>query len=350
MTATGTSGLARATLPRSLVLGRAASALLAVLVGVTFTLATPLSAVARTDTSAAASKHKAKKTAKKTKKSTHKKSAAAVPTVHLSPHIRVEPLGPVGIAPVPYSAVSPFLTRSQIIPSDSLAAAPRIVALPENRTLVSQGDSVYARGGELQGAALGSRFQLYREAKAIKDPLSSEVLGYEVQAVGQAELVSAGHENNPQLAIDEVPYTLRIVRAIDAIQIGDRLAPLPAYPLTGVAVKNFNPHTPDAGISGVVAAVPERAEAAKDQLVIVNKGGRDGVKLGDVFTVRTQDRVATDPTSPGQVTLAVPGSPKAKLMLVHVFDKASYALVMDSRWPVKAGDSIAPFADADASH
>ncbi|MEJ7138124.1 hypothetical protein [Amphibiibacter pelophylacis] len=290
-----------------------------------------------------AQKHAARKIPRGSKKTVRQARAEAVPalpTVHLSPRVRTEALGPAGVAPVMLATVRPFLSRSQILPDERLAAAPRIVALPERRALVSLGDTVYARGGELQTIPTGTLLQIYRMASPVKDPVTGEVLGHETRAVGEAELIARGHDSDPQIAAAEVPYTLRIVRASDEVLVGDRLAPLPAHPLTGVALDRFIPHAPAVGQEGLVVSVPDHGEAGPNQLVIVNRGQQQGLQVGDVFDVMPPQRVTTDPTSPGQVVMSVPGEKKATLMLVHVFDKASYALVMNSVWPVRPGDSV----------
>jgi hypothetical protein len=82
-----------------------------------------------------------------------------------------------------------------IVDEATFARAPRIVATPENRVLLTKGDRAYARGQYSAGAAgeplvdaagKPRDFRVFRNAVPLKDPTTGEVLGFEAQYVGKA--------------------------------------------------------------------------------------------------------------------------------------------------------------------
>ena len=71
---------------------------------------------------------------------------AANGTIKLSPRTRAEKLADAATPPIPLHVIEPFLTDSLIVDEAAHNLAPRIVATPENRVLLSRGDRAYARG------------------------------------------------------------------------------------------------------------------------------------------------------------------------------------------------------------
>ena len=120
--------------------------------------------------------------------------AEPVDTVRVSPRTRISQVVDTSIPALPPNVIEPFLNEAVLVErAEDLENAPRIVALPENRTLIARGDRAYARG---QGAPLVERdprvaefFRVYRNAVPLKDPLSGHILGYEGKYLGTAELV-----------------------------------------------------------------------------------------------------------------------------------------------------------------
>ena len=134
--------------------------------------------------------------------STRRPGDGDTPTVRVSPRTRVESLSDSAIPPVNMQAIESFLAEPLIVDEATFARAPRIVATPENRVLLSLGDRAYARGqygelGSLSEQALTMepgkprKFRVFRNAVPLKDPGTGEILAYEAQYVGKAHLARA---------------------------------------------------------------------------------------------------------------------------------------------------------------
>ncbi|VEB45651.1 Uncharacterised protein [Chromobacterium violaceum] len=91
--------------------------------------------------------------------------------VKLSPRIRPEEQDRA-IASIPADAIEPFLARPLVIDPVQFATGPRLVAGPDERISITQGDRVYASGVTEKGS-----WQAYRLGKQLIDPDSKEVLG-----------------------------------------------------------------------------------------------------------------------------------------------------------------------------
>jgi hypothetical protein len=96
-------------------------------------------------------------------------------TVRLGPRVRSELLDNGAIAAIPLNLIGPFLNEAVVFDGNALDTAPRIVAAPEGRVMMSRGDVAYVRG-DLAGAR---DFRLFRELKPLLDPATREVLGFE---------------------------------------------------------------------------------------------------------------------------------------------------------------------------
>ena len=275
----------------------------------------------------------------------------AVPTVRLSPRIRTESLAESAIPPIPLGTIGPFLSEALVVQESALAGAARIVAAPENRVLLSQGDRAYARGqygdagaqsGQpLQlGAGLPRQFRVFRNATPLRDPNTGEVLGYEAQYVGKAELERAeelqtGTDANGKTTTQIVPATIDITQTKEEIRVGDRLLPEPPRELPV-----FVPHAPQPEQQGQVVSVYGNAVrfAGQNQVIAINRGARDGLERGHVLALLRDSGVQPDKTDEARPELRLPGERNGLMMVFRVFERVSYALVLQIADGVKVGD------------
>ena len=274
-----------------------------------------------------------------------------VPTVRLSPRIRTENLAESAIPPIPLGTIGPFLSEALVVQESALAGAARIVAAPENRVLLSQGDRAYARGqyGDAGaqsgqplhlGAGLPRQFRVFRNATPLRDPATGEVLGYEAQYVGKAELTRAeglqGEAGTDGKTVQQiVPATIDITQTKEEIRVGDRLLPEPPRELPV-----FVPHAPDPAQLGQVVSVYGNAVrfAGQNQVIAINRGARDGLERGHVLALLRDSGVQPDKTDEARPELRLPGERNGLMMVFRVFERVSYALVLQIADGVKVGD------------
>lgn len=254
----------------------------------------------------------------------------------LSPRVRPGDLNN-GIPAIDLAQIEPFLNEAVIFETNELERAPRIVATQENRVLVTRGDSAYVRG-DLRGER---NFRVFREpAVALKDPTTQEVLGYEGFYLGTAELVRRGDEPGSLVpgtakGRDEiVPDSFRITTVRQEIRSGDRLAPMPR-----TEYLNHVPRAPQSPISGQIASVyGEALNAGQNQIVALNRGARDGMEPGHVLALWRDGRRIIDKTDPKAPTIKLPDERHGMLYVFRVFNRMSYALILNVNEPVSAGD------------
>lgn len=247
-------------------------------------------------------------------------------TVKLSPRMRSELLDNGAIAPIPLNQIGPFLNEAVVFESNELEAAPRIVATQEGRVMVSRGETAYVRG-DLKGAR---DFRLFRELRPLLDPETKEVLGFEGRFVGTAEFVREGSE----AAGAVVPATFTITSTRLEAGVGDRLSPVPQRDFGAYA-----PRAPANPVEGrIVSIYGDGLRAGQNQIVAINRGAKDGIERGHVLALWRAGRAAFDRTSPEKVAMKLPDERHGLLFVFRVFDRVSYALILNVQEPVTAGD------------
>lgn len=268
-------------------------------------------------------------------------------TLRVSPRTRVESLAEAAIPTIDTNAIEPFLAEPIVVDEQGLSAAPRIVAAAqEGRVLLARGDRAYARGPAsaplLEVSGQARLYRVFRNATALKDPISGEVLGYEAQFVGKASLersegtqITTLADGKSQTAV--IPATIDIVGAKEEMRVGDRLLPEPA--------REFNtyiPHAPASPIDARVVSVygSAVANAAQSQVVAINKGQRDGMERGHVMAILKDGARLVDKTDPERAQLKLPDERNGLLIVFRTFDRVSYALVLNIKDAVRVGDRL----------
>jgi len=247
-------------------------------------------------------------------------------TVRLSPRVRSELLDNGAIAAIPLNLIGPFLTEAAVFNANELETAPRVVATQEGRVMVSRGETAYVRG-ELGGAR---DFRLFRQLVPLVDPLTKEVLGYEGRYVGTAEVTRPADTGSAVI----VPATFRVTSTrLEAI-VGDRLSPVPQQELVA-----YVPRAPANPIDGrIVSIYGDGLRAGQNQVVSINKGQRDGMERGHVLALWRSGQGAVDTTSGGKTLMKLPDERHGLLFVFRVFDRVSYALILNVQDPVRSGD------------
>jgi len=271
-------------------------------------------------------------------------------TVRVSPRTRYESLADAAIPTLSPQVIEPFLAEALIVDEAVFAAAPRIVAAQEGRVLLSRGDRAYARGvysskdsGKPLSDAKGEplNYRVFRNATPLKDPGTGEVLGYEAQFVGKAELVrgestSSVTDKDGNISNENVPATINIVVAKEEMRVGDRLVPEPPRELL-----SYVPRAPATQIGGQIVSIYGSAAvryATGNQVVVINRGSKDGLERGHVMAILQSGEQVTDRTDSPRTQIRLPNERNGMLIVFRTFDKLSYALVLQVSDGVKVGD------------
>jgi hypothetical protein len=227
------------------------------------------------------------------------------------------------IAAIPQQAIEPFLSQPLIIEDGALAKAPRIVGTQEGRVHVGSGGTIYVRGIAEPAAPL---WQIYRPGLTLKDPDNGQVLGHEAFYLGSARVVTPGD-----------PATLVVVSTKQEIGRGDSLM-LAAQP----EMFSYMPHAPDTMIKGRIMSIYGGVgEAGRYSIVTLSRGKSDGIERGHVLAIyRTGDTVSNRFEGEKQTSIKLPDERYGLLFVFRVFERISYALVMESSRPVIPGDVV----------
>lgn len=254
-------------------------------------------------------------------------------TVKLSPRVRASGLGDGAIPSIPFHLIEPFLTEAVIFQTNELETAPRIVGTQEGRVVLGKGELAYVRGE----IAPQREFRIFREPKALVDPTTKAVLGFEATYVGAAEYIRPGETRNGADGKPEiVPATFSVTAAKLEAGVGDRLAPVPPREFS-----NYAPHAPQSPIEGqIVSIYGEALTAGQNQIVALNKGSSDGVERGHVLALWSSGERIIDKTDVARPTIKLPDERHGMLFVFRVFDRMSYALILSVKSPVKAGDKF----------
>ena len=290
-------------------------------------------------------------------------------TVRVSPRNRVEVLGGGPLPTLAPHLIEPFLAEPLVVDDDTFKRAPRIVALAErDRVLVGKGDRAYVRGPAdaplLSAPGLPTEFRVFRTAKPLKDPVSGEILGYEGQYVGQAHLVRGESESEEVLApsydpprtpaagermseppteadarrnLLPVPATIDVVSSKEEMRAGDRLLPEPPR-----EYRSYVPHAPDIPVDARVVSIYGDSVrfAGKNQIVVINKGLRDGIENGQVLSLQSTGGHVADKTERSRPLMKLPDERNGIAMVFRPFDRVAYVLVMEAARPVAVGDKL----------
>lgn len=242
----------------------------------------------------------------------------------LSPRIRTQGLPPSAIPSIPAANLNAFLTRPLVVDDHELASAARIVAAQENRVVLGPGDTAFAQGLVWSG---GSRYQVVRPGRTFVDPDTKEKLGVEALYLGDAQVKEFGEVS-----------TLMISRAVLEMTPGDYLVDAPA-----TNADPYMPRAPQTLVSGKIIAASGEAvsEIGPQSVVVLNRGRRDGLEHGHVLAIYRAGAFV-QPAGPGnrRTRVKLPDERYGIVFVFRVFERVSYALVMNTSRPVHVYDIV----------
>lgn len=310
--------------------------------------------------------------------------------IKVSPRARFESLKNNAIPTVPLHLIETFLEEGILVDKDTFGKEPRVVALENSDKVYGvAGDRMYARASRREDLNMQPgdpiQYRLYRNAEAVVDPDTDEVLGYEAQYVGSADIqrpeiheevvltekeleeqekrrrAQTKHMGYPEnvMAYEDVrgtdgnvvdgkkwkiiPATFDITETRKEIRIADRLtASVKAeYPTFGMFAA-------PAGSKAKIVSVYDGVEhSGPYSVVLINKGKQDEISPGVVYRIRSGGKRIKDRTSKEDRVIQLPDENNGDLLVFKSFDTLSYGLVLDSKQPVRLGDKLISPKDYD---
>ena len=287
--------------------------------------------------------------------------------VKLSPAIR-ESSHVEAIHPIPLDAIQQFLTRPRVVTDSELGQSGYVVGSLDEGLAFGRGHRVYVRGLDQPST---NKYSIFRKGPVYVDPDTGEVLGYEAEHVGDGLIERLGD-----------PATVHIVTSNKEVLKGDRL-----LPEMRDEIPEFFPHAPPADIDGKIISVIEGvSQIGQHQVVVLNRGGSDGLEPGHVLAIYQDGKVITDTiasdivdrqrqddlmrakqdgsffssvaddlrtvdrtlrdflgtpvTSTANIQVELPEERAGELMVFRTFESVSYALVMNFQRPIHILDNV----------
>jgi hypothetical protein len=243
--------------------------------------------------------------------------------VKLTPNMRVTPLD-LAIPIIPLDQIGAFLLRHRILDADTLNESAYIVAGDQQHLLSASGDRIFGRGEFPDGERA---YGIFRPGEGYVDPMTNELLGYQAQDIGNAKLLSSN---------DDEVVELEVTRITEEVRITDRLMPMEERILDAT----FQPRAPTEAIEdGFMIAVDGGvSQIGTTDIVVLNKGKRDGLEIGQVLAIYQAGELVFDKVA--QENVQLPDTRAGLAMVFEAFEKASYAIVLKASRPLKIMDKV----------
>ncbi|HQR03594.1 MAG: LysM peptidoglycan-binding domain-containing protein [Proteobacteria bacterium] len=226
------------------------------------------------------------------------------------------------IPAIPLKAISPFLNVPLVTDEKALSKEARIIGAQDARANASVGDLIYVTG--LSGKT--RLWQVFRPGKRLVDPVSGDTLGHEAIMLGTAQLEREGD-----------PATLRLIAANAEISAGDRLVPAPAPDIV-----SYPQRLPTQKVDARIVSIDKGAEyGGRYSVISISRGASDGIQVGYVLALYHLGETVRDRNDSGNLeAYTLPDERIGLLYVFRVFDKVSYALVMQSDRQISTGDVV----------
>jgi hypothetical protein len=248
------------------------------------------------------------------------------------PRVRSQPLE-AAVTTIPYETVAAFMSRPSVLASEQIKAAPYVLASRDDHVVISDGDTMYARGFS-SPAALGTHYNVIRVGDALRDLDDGRIVGYDGIYTGSGHVTRNGD-----------PTTLIMTESARESVPGDKLF------AGGVDVAlDFIPSAPKLKVGGRIIAVSDGVTViGQYQVVVINRGARDGLAPGNVLAVFEVGGTVRDTVNKGflgglsrfdATKVQLPNERSGTFMVFKTFDQISYGLIMEAKSIIRVADRV----------
>jgi len=248
------------------------------------------------------------------------------------PRVRSEPLESA-VTTIPYATVAAFMSKPSVLASEQIKGAPYVFATRDSHVIISNGDTLYARGFQ-SPAEMGTHYNVIRVGDALRDPDDNRIVGYDGIFTGSGRITRAGD-----------PATLIMTESSRETVPGDKLF------AGGVDVPlDFIPSSPKVKINGRIMAVSDGVSViGQYQVVVINRGARDGLAPGNVLAVFALGGYVRDTVDQGYLggtsrlgakNVRLPDERTGTFMVFKTFDQLSYGLIMEAKDIIRVEDLV----------
>ncbi len=248
------------------------------------------------------------------------------------PRVRSEPLESA-VTTIPYATVAAFMSKPSVLSNEQIKGAPYVFSTRDSHQVISNGDTLYARGFQ-SPAETGTHYNLVRVGDPLRDPDDNRIVGYDGIFTGSGHITRGGD-----------PATLIMTESSRETEPGDKLF------AGGVDVPlDFIPSSPKVKINGRIMAVSDGVTViGQYQVVVINRGARDGLAPGNVLGVFGLGGYVRDTVDKGYLggmsrlgakNVRLPDERTGTFMVFKTFDQISYGLIMEAKDIIRVEDLV----------
>lgn len=210
--------------------------------------------------------------------------------------------------------------RVDFITNAKFDKAGEIVDEFDDSMLLGEEHEVYFTMDESANVQLGDVFTVIREREKVKHPDKGGSIGHVIDTLGEIETVKS-----TTLKSGAVVYTGKIIDSTSEMAVGDKLVNMPREEYTVTLNKT------SLDLNGyIVAFQPDQRNFAEADLVYIDLGSKDGVELGNSFSIWRESKNEK----------RLPGYFMGNLIVIHVEPSNSTAVVTNSLKELKVGDTV----------
>lgn len=203
--------------------------------------------------------------------------------------------------------VNPELVASSGFIADRIDPVGSVKSTPTGRTMVGRMDDVYLQLNS-GSASKGTRYFVLKSLGEIKHPTTETPLGKIIEITGVVEVTG-----------EEAGFVkARVIKSFSEIELGSPLSnyyEIEPYPLVKTLLKDVH--------GTVVAARNLRLLNGRYDIVYLDRGLTDGIKIGAIFTVISSEQ---------------PHRPIGQIQVISARQNTSVALVIKSEAEIVKGD------------
>ncbi len=245
------------------------------------------------------------------------------PVPPIAPAVQVSV--PVEKPKIPVDYIYANIDRVGFIRKPAVQPLGVIVKSLDNKTLISEGDTVYVRypdGGKLTEFAPGMRLTVYRALNPTEERNSQDRIGTQHYLLGIVEITKPYAD----YAMARVTETYRAIELGDLVMMYDARKP-------EIPVVDSTP-----GINGQIIATEDHTKLIGDlNIAFIDKGLADKVVPGQVYAIYYQESA---PAGPGGQTIQLDPVNVGSLLVLLAEQTTSTVVITDSSRKIVPGQPI----------